>query len=236
MRGDPSLLPRRAAILVAAMLMAIAAYGANTFKPKNRLADSKQKIELSQQVPESFGDWREEVGGVQVLPDPTVQAKLDFLYSSVLSRTYINSKAGGRIMLTIAYGSDQSSEATAVHRPEFCYTAQGFRVNSAGLSTLKLAGHDLAVQQLIGVQGKRREQIIYWITIDEKSTLPGIGRKLEQIRYGLKGQIPDGLLFRISSISNDDAASFRLQGQFLSDLANSMNQSILSRYFGNQSL
>jgi Protein of unknown function (DUF3485) len=52
------------------------------------------------------------------------------------------------------------------------------------------------------------------------------------VRYGLRGQIPDGLLFRVSSINTDSAASFRLQERFLSDLAGSMNPEILSRYFG----
>ena len=68
--------------------------------------------------------------------------------------------------------------------------------------------------------------------MDDVATLPGFSRKFQQIRYGLRGQIPDGLLFRVSDISANDADSFRLQDRFLNELAASMSPTILSRYFG----
>ena len=71
-----------------------------------------------------------------------------------------------------------------------------------------------AVDEVIVTARKRSEPITYWITLDETATLPGISRKYEQIRYGLRGQIPDGLLFRVSSINNDEQASFKLQEQW----------------------
>jgi EpsI family protein len=84
----------------------------------------------------------------------------------------------------------------------------------------------------LGELGQRHEVIIYWITMDETATLPGLTRKYEQIRYGLKGQIPDGMLFRVSSIGGSEAESLKLQNQFLNHLAGSMQPTILTRYFG----
>lgn len=217
--------------LLVAALMVGATVAANTYKPTNRLADHKPKIELDQQIPKTFGDWTEDLSQIPILPNPQVQAKLDVLYSSTLARTYRN-KAGQRVMLSIAYGSDQSSEATSVHRPEFCYSAQGFKVNNLGEATAAIGNRNLNVQRLRGVLGQRREPITYWITLDETATLPGFSRKYEQLRFGLRGQIPDGLLFRVSSIGNDDSEGFKLQEQFLNDLAASMEPSILKRYFG----
>jgi len=217
--------------LLVAALMVGAAVAANTYKPTNRLADHKPKIELDHQIPKTFGDWTEDISQIPILPNPQVQAKLDVLYSSTLARTYRN-KAGQRVMLSIAYGSDQSSEATSVHRPEFCYSAQGFKVNNLGEATAAIGNRNLNVQRLRGVLGQRREPITYWITLDETATLPGFSRKYEQLRFGLRGQIPDGLLFRVSSIGSDDGESFKLQEQFLNDLAASMDSSILKRYFG----
>jgi len=217
--------------LLVAALMVGATVAANTYKPTNRLADHKPKIELDQQIPKTFGDWTEDLSQIPILPNPQVQAKLDVLYSSTLARTYRN-KAGQRVMLSIAYGSDQSSEATSVHRPEFCYSAQGFKVNNLGETTAAIGNRNLNVQRLRGVLGQRREPITYWITLDETATLPGFSRKYEQLRFGLRGQIPDGLLFRVSSIGNDDSEGFKLQEQFLNDLAASMDPSILKRYFG----
>lgn len=211
--------------------MVVTALAAQTFKPNERLADSKPKIQLEQQIPKNFGNWTEDLMQVPVLPNPQLQSKLDALYSSTLARTYRN-QMGQQVMLSIAYGSDQSSEATSVHRPEFCYSSQGFKVNNRGESIAAIGSRRLVVQRLVGVLGKRNEPITYWITLDETATLPGLGRKYEQLRYGLRGQIPDGMLVRVSSINSDEAESFKLQEQFLNDLATSMEPSILKRYFG----
>lgn len=220
----------RLALLIGGLMLG-AALAANSLVPTQRLAELKPKIQLDQQIPKAFGDWTEDRSQAPVLPNPQVQAKLDVLYSATLARTYRN-KTGQRVMLSIAYGSDQSSEATAVHRPEFCYSAQGFKVNNLGEATAAIGNRSLGVQRLRGVLGQRREPITYWITLDETATLPGFSRKYEQLRYGLRGQIPDGLLFRVSSIGNDDADSFKLQETFLNDLAAAMEPSVLNRYFG----
>jgi len=214
-----------------AMSMLAAALAARSLTPTIRLADIKPKIQLDQQIPKTFGDWQEDQTMVPVLPNPQVQAKLDVLYSSTLARTYRNT-AGQRVMLSIAYGSDQSSEATAVHRPEFCYSAQGFKVSSLGEAVANIGPRRLKVQRLLGELGQRHEVITYWITMDETATLPGLTRKYEQIRYGLKGQIPDGMLFRVSSIGGSEAESLKLQNQFLNDLSRNMSATLVPRYFG----
>ena len=218
--------------MLIALLMLAAALAAISFKPTNRLAEHKPKIELDQQIPKSFADWREDTSQLPILPNPQVQAKLDVLYSATLARTYRN-KIGQRVMLSIAYGSDQSSEATSVHRPEFCYSAQGFKVINTGEATIPIGSRQLRVQTLLAQLGQRREHITYWITLDETATLPGFRRKYEQLRYGLRGQIPDGLLFRVSSIGDNYSENFKLQEKFLNDLAASMAHSMLTRYFGN---
>ncbi len=211
--------------------MLASALAAKILTPTKHLADARPKIQLEQQIPKAFGDWQEDPTLVPVLPNPQVQAKLDTLYSSTLARTYRN-KVGQRVMLSIAYGSDQSSEATAVHRPEFCYSSQGFKVTNLGETVVAIASRQISVQRLLAEMGPRNEVITYWITMDEVATLPGLNRKYEQIRYGLKGLIPDGMLFRVSSLGSSQADSIKLQNQFLNDLAASMSSAVLNRYFG----
>jgi EpsI family protein len=200
-------------------------------KPTEYLSAQKAKIDLASQIPVKFADWQEDTSITPVLPNPQVQASLDVLYSSTLARTYRNS-IGQRIMLSVAYGSDQSSEATAVHRPEFCYSAQGFKVTNLGFSNVPVGQRNIKIQHLLGVLGQRYEPISYWITMDETATLPGLSRKLTQIRYGLQNKIPDGMLFRLSTVGMKQDESFALQQRFLSDLAANMEPSIVSRYFG----
>lgn len=228
--------PRRAELPVAlaaviAALMLAALLAAEALKPNKRLAELREPIRLAAQVPTAFGDWREDRAIVPVLPNPELQAKLDALYSQLLARTYVNSR-GERVMLSIAYGSDQSSEATAVHRPEFCYSAQGFRVRGAGEAQISIGGQPLRVQRLVANMPPRVEPITYWVTLDQVATLPGLDRKLAQLRYGLRGEIPDGMLVRVSNVSSDESRSFELQQQFLQQLRAALPAAVAPRYFG----
>lgn len=219
----------RIGALVLGMVLAFIA--GEVLRPTTRLADIKPRIELEKQIPEAFGDWRIDRSIRPVLPDPGLQAMLDSLYSQVLARTYINAK-GERIMLSIAYGSDQGNEATAVHRPEFCYSAQGFRVRTLAKERITIGETSVPVARVLAQLGARNEPITYWVTLDEAATLPGFGRKIQQIRYGLRGEIPDGMLVRISSIGNSEAAAFALQQGFLEQMYAAIPADIRGRYFG----
>jgi hypothetical protein len=44
--------------------------------------------------------------------------------------------------------------------------------------------------------------------------------------------VPDGLLFRVSSIQNDDAAGFELQNKFVNDLFSSLDSNQQVRLAG----
>jgi EpsI family protein len=161
-----------------------------------------------------------------------VQAKLKSLYSQTLARTYVNA-SGERVMLTIAYGSDQSSEATAAHRPEFCYGAQGFKVRAKGVQSVPLdGGSSVTVQRLVGILGRRIEPISYWVTLAQTAALPGIDRKWWQIKLGLAGYIADGMLVRVSTIGGLAKSPYATQDRFLHDLALALPTPVRSRYFG----
>lgn len=224
-----STLLRAILVLLASCCVAAAS---EVLKPHERIAASKPKIELAKQIPMRFGDWEVDDQVIPVLPSPELQEKINNMYNETLARTYRN-REGVRVMLTIAYGSDQSSDATQVHRPEFCYSAQGFRVRDRGLASVKLNDvRELSVRRLVGEQGPRYEPISYWVTIDESVTLPGIRRKLEQLRFGLKGQIPDGMLVRVSTVGLNDTQAYAVQDDFVRQLASHMSAKIYSRYFG----
>ncbi len=230
----PPVLPKRLPLLrvgVLVALMVLASIAGELLRPDYRLAEHKPKIELAAQVPEAFGEWRVDNSIRPVLPDPGLQAMLDELYSQTVARTYVNAK-GERVMLSIAYGSDQGNEATAVHRPEFCYSAQGFRVRVMGKERLEVGQTSIPAARVLAQLGQRIEPITYWVTLDEIATLPGVGRKWQQIRFGLSGQIPDGMLVRVSSISPDTTAAFALQQRFIEQLYAAVPESVRRRYFG----
>lgn len=205
-----------------ALLMVSSAALAVALKPSQRLVEELPPLSLEEAIPKSFGDWRIDDSIVPIDPSPDVQASLDAIYSQLLARTYVNS-SGERVMLSIAYGSDQSGDGSQVHRPEFCYTAQGFQVMANNVGSLLTQYGTLPVRRLLAVQGRRNEPITYWVTVGDKATLPGIDRKLSQLAYGLTGKIPDGMLVRVSSISGKNDAAYQLQEKFIRDMLLSMD-------------
>ncbi|MGH6648088.1 exosortase-associated protein EpsI, B-type [Aquabacterium sp.] len=224
------------AIVLAAVLMAAGAGASVWLKPSKMLADQKPPLVLHTDVPEVFGDWKVDPSLIPVLPDPTVQNKLDTLYSETLNRTYINGQ-GQRIMLSIAYGRNQNSESTAAHRPEFCYVAQGFAIRGFGKDQVTLPAHVLKVVRLEAQVDRRIEPITYWVTLNEEASTPGIDRKLQQLRYGLQGFIVDGMLMRISSLADARAPSggkpdYHLHDRFIADLEKAMSKGSRPRFFG----
>lgn len=220
---------RRAAIfaLGCAATMGVAA----AMRPSRRAAEVYLPIQLDSQIPLQFSDWRLDPSIAPVLPDPSLQAKLDQIYSQTLARTYVNEQ-GQRVMLSIAYGGDQGTDSTQAHRPEFCYTSQGFSVSRIGSAVLDLGSHQIVVSRLLGRMGGRFEPITYWMTLNDKAILPGVTRKLAQIRFGLGGLIPDGMLVRVSTIGYPEAKAFEIQQTFLLDLHAAIRVEAKSRYFG----
>ncbi|MBB3223202.1 exosortase-associated protein EpsI, B-type [Pseudoduganella umbonata] len=216
-------------VVMGAMMVSSAAV-TKALTPTVKLADRAARFELSQTVPVQFGDWRVDESIIPLQVDPDTQASLDKIYNQTLSRTYINGN-GERIMLSIAYGGDQS-DTLGVHRPETCYTAQGFNVKDQVDGMLPTTYGDIAVRRLYASAGSRFEPITYWITVGDQVTRPGMSQKLQQLKYGLSGSIPDGMLVRVSNISTDAPASYALQQKFVADMLSSLDATGRKRLIG----
>lgn len=221
--------PLSVSLILCALMLASAGM-TKALTPTAKQADSQPRFNLDAMIPSSFAEWQVDTSVVPLKLDPEVQAKLDKLYNQTVTRTYIN-RDGSRVMLSIAYGGDQS-EGLGLHRPEVCYAAQGFSVESDNVEDLGTAFGRLPVKRLMAVSGERREPISYWITIGSELIKPGIGQKLAQIRLGLTGTVPDGMLVRVSSIGADRAAGYRLQDKFVNDLLNAVSQETRTRLIG----
>ena len=216
--------------LVIGLCMFAAAGMALALKPTTKIADSGPAVDLEVLIPKTFGDWKVDETIVPLIADPELQAKLDKIYNQTLSRTYINSR-GERIMLSIAYGGDQS-DSMAVHKPEVCYPAQGFQILKNRADVLALGAGEIPVKRLLAKQGPRNEPITYWLTVGESVAATGLMWKINQVKYGLTGKIPDGLLFRISSINSDNAAAYSMQDDFARALLQAMPPASRERLIG----
>lgn len=204
------------ASLILGMLMVSSGALTKIVTPTIKVADQWDTINLETMIPAAFGDWQIDKSIVPLQVDPQTQAKLDRIYNQTLARTYVNS-LGQRVMLSVAYGGDQSDNL-AVHKPEVCYLSQGFAVMKIVAGELLTQYGTLPVKRLLAVQGNRNEPITYWVTVGDKAVLPGFEQKLQQLRYGLTGSVPDGMLVRVSSINPDEDNAYRLQAIFIQDM------------------
>ena len=201
-------------ILGVAMAATSAVTGALTPKPRAPLPH--EQFSLDQMIPARFGDWVIDPSVVPLTPDPEQQSVLEKIYDQTLSRTYINPH-GQRVMLSIAYGGDQS-KSLQLHLPEVCYVAQGFEMVSDSDASLPTRYGEMPVKRLVARLNERNEPITYLITIGDKATRTGIQQKLRRLAYGLSGEIPDGMLVRVSTISRDASAAYGVQDRFVADM------------------
>jgi EpsI family protein len=211
-------------------LMAAAFVAGIAGRPPARNPAAAPKFVLEALVPKQFGGWREiPAQGVQVV-NPQTKALLDKTSSQTLTRTYANA-SGYRIMLSMAYGDDQRGDLQA-HKPEVCYPAQGFALLSNDSSNVATPFGDIAARRLNPRMGARHAPVTYWFTVADTAIRNKVEQRMIEIRSGLTGQVPDGLLVRVSSIDVSPQNAYKLQDQFVAGLLGSVPEADRRRLSG----
>ena len=198
-------------------------------RPDVRTVGRDPSFSLDAMIPKHIGDWREEPHRIIQVVNPQQQATLDKLYSQVLERSYVNAD-GYRIMLSLAYASDQRGYLRA-HYPEACYSAAGFTLHRREASQLATPFGDIPVRRLFTRKGSRDEPLTYWLRVGNR-TVEGWQSRLVELGYTLTGHVPDGLLFRVSSIDADQIRANRMQDQFVNQLLQSVRPAERKRLIG----
>jgi len=201
-------------------------------RPNEKIAERLPNIDLPQLVPTRFGEWWELKNKGILIIDSGQQQVLERIYSQTLTRTYQN-RDGELIMLSIAYGEDQR-DGLQLHKPEVCYPAQGFQVRQKQAGSLQLNGElpTIPVTRLQTVLGSRHEPVTYWTTVGDRAYTGMFEKKLSEMRYGLAGKIPDGMLVRISSIDARAERAYELHARFASALYEALPDTHKQRFTG----
>ncbi|MEQ1837174.1 MAG: exosortase-associated protein EpsI, B-type [Candidatus Nitrotoga sp.] len=202
--------------LILSLLMASSAALTIVMTPSAEVADQQNKINLETIIPSKFNDWKIDLSVTPPLVNPDVTGTVNKIYSQTLSRTYINNQ-GERVMLSIAYGRDQRTDLQ-IHRPEVCYRTAGFNIGELTKTFVDTSIGRIPVMRLVAKQGVRNEPITYWIRMGDSLTRGWLEQKAATLKYGMAGKVPDGLLFRVSTISNDEQDSYEIQQAFLTTL------------------
>ena len=207
-------------LALACVAMLAAAVLAYALKPHRLMARTHDVFDIDARVPHAFGEWSPVPGVQPVRPPPdSLEAEI---YSQEVARAFVD-REGHVIFLMIAYGESQS-DRLQLHHPEVCYTAQGFRVTRPTTSKFQWSpsSRPIPVTRLVATREDRLEPISYWMRIGYDVTNSNWGRNELKLEYGLRGSIPDGALFRVSTVGVPVDASFEVQDKFIRDLLNAV--------------
>lgn len=202
--------------LILGVVMVLSSAFAKLLTPSVDNSIHLDSINLETLIPREFNGWKIDSALLTSIVNPEVKDELGKIYTQTLSRTYINSD-GERVMLSIAYGRDQRTDLQ-VHRPEICYLTSGFDIGPMLKIFVETGVGQIPAMHMIARQGARIEPITYWVRMGDSVTRGWFEQKAATLRYMLTGKVPDGLLFRVSTISNDDKDSVRIQQNFVTSL------------------
>ncbi len=177
---------------------------------------------LDSMIPQEFEDWKLLPAPVGAIVNPVVDEVLARTYTELVTRVYVDAQ-GRRIMLSVAYGSNQSRDLQ-VHRPEVCYSAQGFLVSGLRKDHSNTSHGPLPVMRLNARMGSRAEPITYWLRMGDSVVRGNIEQGIARVSAGLRRRPIDGIVFRVSSIGADPDIEYRTHDAFIAALLSRSDQ------------
>lgn len=220
---------RRQALAVFLGMSTASVLGA--FALPGRKGADLSRIDLQSLVPANFGSWR-----IDGLPAAFVRPGADLHewgYQKLVERTYIDPD-GRRVMLSMAYGADQST-GLELHLPEICYRYAGFTVSSRHIGELALQDRRLAVTRLVAELPQRPEAVTYWIVLGGESIADHNAFRLRRLANAVRRDAADGLLVRVSSLDLDAERAWALQSSFVNDVVQAMSDTNRTAFLGRPS-
>ena len=219
------------ALAIAACCLATAV-AAHYLRPTHTV--ERDNVKLDAVLLPQAGGWREVKSNLvqmSLTPDGTdLSRAVAASYDDTAMTSYADAE-GNVVMVALAYGRLQRQEGK-IHRPELCYSAQGYAVDKsapvplAGLSSN--ASEPVLVHRLMATGRDRREIVSYWIRIGDLFSTSAFQTRTYIMKTGLEGKIPDGVLFRVSQVVPGDLSDAALQKayarqeEFMSVLAKSL--------------
>ena len=231
MQNEPAARTRARPItaVVLALVMVATSTAAYMIRPGSSNG-REPAISLERDVPTQFAGWSAMPQQTSLVINPQTDAYVFGVYSQVISRTYVDA-SGYRVMLSVAYNEDQRG-SLQTHRPEACYPAQGFAIGPTESASVNTAFGGLDVRQLSSTLGPRSEPITYWVTVGDRVVNDRIDKRLYELKLALRGQAPDGLLFRVSSIDPDPGRAYAAHRRFVADMMASVPPKIRQKLAG----
>ena len=175
--------------------------------------------EFESWVPPKFGNWTTVSQSGVVLPPPDTLR--DRLYDNLVTRVYVAPDLPA-VMLLLAYNNAQDG-VLQVHRPEVCYPVGGFELSATREIMLNASGQAVPANMFTASAPGRVEQVAYFTRLGTVYPRKWIEQRVAVMRANLAGEIPDGMMMRVSALGIDQREAQPLLAAFAGQFIENSN-------------
>lgn len=162
---------------------------------------------------------------------PPSDALSERLYDNLVTRSYTGPN-GDLVMLLIAYNNKQDG-VLQIHRPETCYPAGGYTLSPVAPIDVPMSGPTPLPSQVFTANSEaRNEVVLYWTRVGDQYPRRWIEQRWAVAEANLRGVIPDGVLARVSTISNNRDSATPMLASFVRDLHRASGERMRGLLFG----
>lgn len=183
-------------------------------KHLDRLGSQK----LDDLIPKKIGPWKFVTASGLVVPPEDQLSRM--LYAQLLTRVYSDGE-NPPVMLLVAQSASQTG-VLQVHRPETCYTAGGYRILSLAPHAITIGSSVLHANSMDASAEGVTEHVLYWTRVGDRIPASWREQKIAVAEQNLRGIIPDAILVRVSTVSNDPDAARATLESFARQLVNAV--------------
>lgn len=161
-------------------------------------------------VPKAFGRWTSVSESGVVLPPPDTLR--DRLYDNLVTRVYASPGAPA-VMLLLAYNNAQDG-VLQIHRPEVCYPVGGYDLSPTRKVEVPVGNRKIPANFFTATGPDRIEQVQYFTRLGDSFPRSWAEQRLAVIRANIAGDIPDGMMMRVSTLGIEAAEAETLLDAF----------------------
>jgi EpsI family protein len=180
-------------------------------------------------VPRSIGPWQMDSNSEFVLPPP--DSLSDRLYDNLVTRAYIKPDEPP-VLLLIAYNNRQDG-ILQLHRPEICYPVAGYRLTDTTIVDVPVSlSRTLKARFFTATAVTRSEHVLYWTRLGSHMPTSWVDQRMAVIEENLNGIEPDGLMIRLSVVSDDAKQSLETMKRFTAAFNQNLKPASQTLFFG----
>lgn len=176
------------------------------------------KRKLDEVLPDKIGRWSFVSNSGLVVPPEDQLSRA--LYSQLLTRVYA-AEDGSSMMVLVAQSGSQTG-ILQIHRPEICYNAGGYGLSDISPRLVKLPWGAIPAMSMAASNGARTEQLVYWTRIGNHMPTSWRAQRLAVAMDNLERKIPDAVMVRVSTISNERREALNSIDEFIEAMLISM--------------